>query len=84
MPLCSCCQNKYAKLLSKEDIKKCVQKMLDERFPTKAFFVCVFINLMLGALAIAFGISLIIVKGKNYKIGVGYLKILNIISFYSI
>lgn len=66
-----CCKNKYETLLSKEEFCKCIQRMLNERFPTITFYVCVIFNMCLGAAAIFFGILIITVKGKSYEIGVG-------------
>lgn len=68
-----CCKNKYEALLSKEDFTRCIQKMLNERFPAVAFLFCVFFNMCLGVAAVILGILIIIVKGKYYEVGVGYL-----------
>ena len=67
-----CCESEYFKILSKEDRIKCIKQMLEEKFPTKTFLVCLILCILFGFSAIVFQIVLMILKGKLYYIATGY------------
>lgn len=66
-----CLKTKYQRLLSKEEQKKCVKSMLQEKFPLKTYVSCLLVNIVFALCIIGFQIGLISVKGPLYFVGAG-------------
>ena len=66
-----CIKSKAEKALSKEERLKCLEKMLNEDFPTKLYIGSAFIHIFFALAAICFQIIAIVYQAKLYFIGTG-------------
>lgn len=65
------CKTKYQKLLTSNEVIKCQEIVLKEKFPLKTYASVLSIQIYLGLCMIGFQIGLIVVKGPYYYVGVG-------------
>ncbi len=66
-----CFKSEAEKALSKEELKKCQEVMLEEKFPFKRYVITILLNLIIGLSVIGFQIAGIILKSRLYFVGVG-------------
>ena len=65
------CKSKYQKLLTKEEVTRCKEIVLEEKFPLIVYISVLSIEIFYGLCMIGFGIGLIVVKGPYYYVGTG-------------